>query len=67
MDYQTVKNAHIVPRAYLERWAVDRKIGVVQVRDKRLEMAVENIGNAAATSIVVSVRTAPRSMTSSGP
>jgi hypothetical protein len=38
--YPNVKNAHIVPRTYLERWAVDGKVGVVQVREnKRLEMA----------------------------
>jgi hypothetical protein len=43
--YPNVKNAHIVPRTYLERWAVDGRIGVVQVREnKRLEMAVENVG-----------------------
>jgi Protein of unknown function (DUF4238) len=45
MKYPNVKNAHIVPRAYLESWAVDGKIGVVQVLEKkRLEMAVENVG-----------------------
>ena len=45
MDYPNVKNAHIVPRAYLERWAVDGRIGVVQVRENKcLEMAVENVG-----------------------
>ncbi|HKI21782.1 MAG TPA: DUF4238 domain-containing protein, partial [Gaiellaceae bacterium] len=43
--YSNVKNAHIVPRTYLERWSVGRKIAVVQVReDKRIEMAVENVG-----------------------
>lgn len=43
--YPNVKNAHIVPRTYLERWAVDGRIGVVQVQEnKRLEMAAENVG-----------------------
>jgi hypothetical protein len=31
MDYPNVKNAHIVPRTYLENWAVDGKIAVWRV------------------------------------
>jgi hypothetical protein len=45
MQYPNVKNAHIVPRTYLENWAVEGKIGVVQVREqKRLDLPVENVG-----------------------
>ena len=45
MDYSNVKNAHVVPRVYLELWAVDGKIGVVQVEEKKhLELAVEKVG-----------------------
>jgi Protein of unknown function (DUF4238) len=45
MEYPNVKNAHIVPRTYLEGWAVEGKIGVIQVREnKRLVMAIENVG-----------------------
>jgi Protein of unknown function (DUF4238) len=45
MHYPNVKNAHIVPRTYLENWAVDGKIGVAQVREgKRLDLPVENVG-----------------------
>jgi hypothetical protein len=45
MKYPEVKNSHIVPRTYLENWAVDGRIGVVQVLErKRLEMAIENVG-----------------------
>jgi Protein of unknown function (DUF4238) len=45
MEYPKVKNAHIVPRTYLEGWAVDGKIAAVQVHEKkRLELAVENVG-----------------------
>jgi hypothetical protein len=44
-EYPNVKNAHIVPRTYLESWAVDGRIGVVQVQEnKRLEMAIEKVG-----------------------
>jgi hypothetical protein len=43
--YPNVKNAHIVPRTYLESWTVDGRIGVVQIQEnKHLEMAVENVG-----------------------
>lgn len=45
MKYPNVKNAHIVPQAYLQAWAVDGKLGVVQVQEKkRLELSVENVG-----------------------
>src|SRR5215207_163855 len=44
MEYPDVKSAHIVPQTYLERWAVDGRIGVVQVRENKcLEMAAENV------------------------
>jgi hypothetical protein len=44
--YPNVKNAHIVPRTYLENWAVEGKIGVWLVREKRglPPQAVENVG-----------------------
>lgn len=43
-EYPNVKNAHIVPRTYLQPWTIGGKIGVVQVLEsKRLEMAVENV------------------------
>jgi uncharacterized protein DUF4238 len=45
MQYPNVKNAHIVPRTYLENWAVDGRIGVIQVKErKQLEQAVDNVG-----------------------
>jgi hypothetical protein len=44
-DYPNVKNAHIVPRSYLTKWAVDRKIGFRLVKEQRsLVQAVENVG-----------------------
>ncbi len=45
-DYPNVKNAHIVPRAYLENWTLDGKIAVWLVPEgKRLpDQAVENVG-----------------------
>jgi hypothetical protein len=45
VEYSNVKNAHIVPRTYLEAWAKDGKIGVHLVREKRsLILPVENVG-----------------------
>jgi Protein of unknown function (DUF4238) len=45
VNYPNTKNAHIVPRFYLQGWAVNGKIGVEQVIErKRLELAVENVG-----------------------
>lgn len=45
MPYPNVKNAHIVPRTYLEGWSVDGKIGVGLVREgKRLVLSAENVG-----------------------
>jgi hypothetical protein len=45
-EYPNVKNAHIVPRTYLENWAVDGKIAVWLVPEgKRLDdQLVENVG-----------------------
>jgi hypothetical protein len=43
--YPNVKNAHIVPRTYLENFADDGKIGVVLVPEQRkLVQAVSNVG-----------------------
>ena len=40
-----MKNAHIVPRTYLESWAIDGIISVEQVHEgKSLEMPVEKVG-----------------------
>jgi hypothetical protein len=45
MKYPNVKNAHIVPRSYLENWAVDGRIGVAQVQErKRLDLPVAKVG-----------------------
>jgi hypothetical protein len=44
-EYPNVKNAHIVPRMYLANWAVEKKIGVVQVRErKRLVRPIREVG-----------------------
>jgi Protein of unknown function (DUF4238) len=45
-DYPNVKNAHIVPRAYLKNWAVDRKIAVWLVPENRRldDQPIENVG-----------------------
>ena len=44
-DYPNVKNAHVVPQTYLRSWAIDGKIGVVQVVEgDRLELDVKNVG-----------------------
>jgi hypothetical protein len=43
--YANVKNAHIVPRMYLANWAVDEKIGVRLVRERRtLIQSIEKVG-----------------------
>lgn len=45
MKYPNVKNAHIVPRAYLENFAVDGKITVQLVEERQqLVLPVENVG-----------------------
>jgi hypothetical protein len=44
-EYPHVKNAHIVPRTYLENFAEDGKIGVVVVpQQTKLIQPVENVG-----------------------
>lgn len=45
MKYPNVKNAHIVPRTYLENFAADGRIGVYQVREhRRLVRPVRDVG-----------------------
>ena len=44
-DYPNVKNAHIVPRSYLVNWAIDGKIGVRLVPERRtFLLPVQNVG-----------------------